>query len=92
MESVTKKIESPAWQNPAPGNEQNDSVKVPANDTIKNGGNSRSAEDDLDLEKQPYRDDTFKKAPAGKAKNNVSKDSVEKDDTNEEPDERSIKK
>jgi len=92
MESVTKKIESPAWQNPAPGNEQNDSVKVPTNDTIKNGGNSRSAEDDLDLEKQPYRDDTFKKAPASKAKNSVSKDPVEEHDPNEERGERSIKK
>jgi len=55
MEPAAKKIESPAWQNPAPGNEQNDSVKGPANETIKNGGNSRSAEDDLDLEQHPYR-------------------------------------
>ena len=52
-----KKIDSPAWQNPAPGNEQNDSVKGPTNATVKTGGNSRSAEDDLDLDKQPYRDD-----------------------------------
>lgn len=49
-----KRIESPAWQNPAPGNEQNDSVKGPTNETIKSGGNSRVAEDDLDLEKHPY--------------------------------------
>lgn len=56
MEQVAaKKIDSPAWQNPVPGNEQNDSVKNPKNETIKTGGNSRSAEDDLDLEKQPYR-------------------------------------
>jgi hypothetical protein len=52
-------LESPAWQKPAPGNERNDSIKNPANETIKPGGNSRSAEDDLDLEKQPYHDKSF---------------------------------
>jgi hypothetical protein len=51
MEPVQeKKIESPAWQHPAPGNEQNDKAKTSVNASIKTGGNSRSAEDDLDLE------------------------------------------
>jgi hypothetical protein len=75
----SKKIESPAWQNPAPGNEQNDSVKTPTNPTIKTGGNSRSAEDDLDLEKQPYHDLEY------------NGDDL-KEDFNEDPDEQSIKK
>ncbi len=66
-EPTSKKIDSPAWQNPAPGNEQNDSVKSPGNPTIKTGGNSRSAEDDLDLDKQPYRDKTFTKTSPTKA-------------------------
>jgi hypothetical protein len=79
MEPITnKKIDSPAWQNPAPGNEQNDSVKGPANETIKNGGNSRSAEDDLDLDKKPYRDDEFNEEDS-------------KEDFNEDPDEQSFK-
>ena len=92
MEPTSKKIESPAWQNPAPGNEQNDSVKGPTNDTIKTGGNSRAAEDDLDLDKQPYHDDSFKKEPGGKMGNSVNKDLIEQDDPNEEPDEQSFQK
>ena len=92
MEEAAKKIESPAWQNPAPGNEQNDSVKGPTNDSIKTGGNSRAAEDDLDLDKQPYHDESFKKHPAGNTENSVSKDLIEWDDPNEEPDEQSFNK
>ena len=57
MEPIaTEKIDGPAWQNPAPGNEQNDSVKRPTNEIIKTGGNSGSAEDDLNLDRQTYRD------------------------------------
>jgi hypothetical protein len=78
MGPAAKKIESPAWQNPAPGNEQNDSVKGPSNQTIKTGGNSRSAEDDLDLDKHPYRDDSFGEEESPQ-------------DFNEDPDEQSDK-
>ena len=69
MEQVpTRKIESPAWQNPAPGNEQNDNARDSVNETIKTGGNSRAAEDDPDLDKQPYRDEAYKKQNTKKNK------------------------
>lgn len=68
-------LESPAWEQPAPGNERNDAIGNPKNATIKTGGNSRSAEDDLDLNKQPYRDKSFEEG---------------KQDFNEDPDEQSF--
>ena len=76
MEPIQKtKLESPAWQQPAAGNERNDAIKTTANETIKPGGNARSAEDDLDLDKQPYQ------------KDNVEE---QKPDVNEDPDEQSF--
>jgi hypothetical protein len=92
MKPAAKKIESPAWQNPAPGNEQNDSVKGPTNETIKTGGNSRSAEDDLDLEKHPYHRDGTKKEPSSSVENSLNEDPAEKDDPGEEPGGQSFKK
>ena len=86
MEPATKKIDNPAWQKPARGNEQNDSVKAPTNETIKTGGNSRTAEDDLDLDKQPYRD----KQPNSQMQfNKKDLDHDLKDDPDEEGDEQS---
>lgn len=92
MEPTSKKIESPAWQNPAPGNEQNDSVKGPANETTKTGGNSRSAEDDLDLDKHPYHNSSSLKGRGSNAKDSSAETFIEKDDPNEEPDEQSFQK
>jgi len=45
---------------------------------IKTGGNSRSAKDDLDLEKQPNAGEAFNEDDS-------------KDDFNEDPDEQSVK-
>ena len=76
MEPTKKtRLESPAWQQPAPGNEQNDAIKGPTNTTIKTGGNFRSAEDDLELDEQPSREESSKE---------------EKDDPSEDPDEQSF--
>ena len=69
------KLESPAWENPAPGNERNDALPKSSNSTLKTGGNARAAEDDLDLDKQPYRSKEFEEG---------------KQDFNEDPDEQSF--
>lgn len=82
-----KRIDSPAWQHPAPGNEQNDRVQNQENPTIKNGGNSRVAEDDPDLSKQPYRDPSFKNRSAQQHNN----DEEWKEDYTEDPNEQAIK-
>ncbi len=55
MKLASTKQQGPAQQNVTGSNHKNEKIKT--------GGNQRSNEDDLDLDKQPYSNEAFLKLP-----------------------------